>query len=340
MISALGVANGTRVADQIVAKNPSWSPDTGRFEIWSDIARTAADRGIFIHPDVHVGKAKWCCSHTDGNSWFDDVNFKTNDWLRGLRYVASWASNHSNVVSMSLRNELRESWSTPDLYYNWETFVGNMTAGADAIHEANSDLLITWSGMQYDEDLSAMTTRKNLLTAPCYKCTAIRDALRRDPIYFDLDSHPWADKIVWEMHLYGSSEDVDTGTCPMIEAALYRNGFNALGVEAPPACNLTNDCPPAQRLTPVILSEFGIGQNYEIFSNLLQNCIREYTQDHGISWMMWSLAGSYRIRSGVQGMEDTWGLTNSEWNGWRYPDGIEEYWKPWVAAMNIHQINS
>ncbi len=51
--------------------------------------------------------------------------------------------------------------------------------------------------------------------------------------------------------------------------------------------------------------------------------------------MMWSLAGSYRIRSGVQGLADTWGLTKFQWDGWRYPEGIEEYWKPWVKVMNV-----
>ncbi|KAH8887613.1 glycoside hydrolase [Thozetella sp. PMI_491] len=335
MVAALGEANGTRVTNEIVAKNPSWTLETTRFEVWSDIARIAATKGIFIHPDVHVGKAQWCCSHIDGNSWFEDLTFKTANWLRGLRYVATWAKGHPNVVSMSLRNELRESWNVTNLYYNWETLVGNMTAGADAIHEANPDLLITWSGMQYDEDLSALTTKKNLLTAPCYKCTAIRDAYRRDPVYFDLDSHPWANKLVWELHLYVSSEDVDTGTCPIIEAGLYRNGFNALGIDPPPACNLTNDCPAAQRLTPVILSEFGHAQDDTLFNNLAQNCMQEYTKKHGVSWMMWSLAGSYRLRSGIQGLEDTWGLSNFEWNGWRYQEGIEEYWKPWVAAMNV-----
>jgi endoglucanase len=108
---------------------------------------------------------------------------------------------------MSLRNELRASWNVTDLYYNWDTMVGNMSAAAGTIHEANPDILITWSGMQYDEDLSALTAKKNILTAPCYQCDAVRDALRRDPVYFDLDSYPFADKIVWELHLYPMSND-------------------------------------------------------------------------------------------------------------------------------------
>ncbi|OTA97242.1 glycoside hydrolase family 5 protein [Hypoxylon sp. CO27-5] len=335
LIMALGYENGTRVTNEIIEKNPSWTRETTRFEIWSDIASIAATKGIYIHPDVHVGKAQWCCSHTDGNAWFDDVHFNASNWRRGLSYVATWAKDHPNIVSMSLRNELRESWNRTDLYYNWETLVGNMSAGADAIHEANPDLLITWSGMQYDQDLSALATKKNILTAPCYKCTAIRDANRRDAVYFDLDSHPWADKIVWELHLYPMSEDVDTGTCEIIEAGLYRNGFNALGIDAPSACNITNDCPPAQRLTPVIFSEFGNAQDATLYNSTVQNCIRGYTEKHGVSWMMWSLAGSYRIRSGVQGLVDTWGLTNVDWSGWRDPDTVENYWKPWVASMNL-----
>lgn len=334
MISALGYVNGTRVTNEIIARNPTWTQSTTRFEIWSDIATAAAKRGIFIHPDSHTSKAEWCCGHTDGNGWFGDLSFNTTQWLRGLSYVAQWASEHPNVVSMSLRNELRESWNVTNLYYNWQTLVGNMTAGADAIHSANKDLLITWSGMQYDEDLSALTTGLNILTAPCYKCTAIRDARRRDPVYFDLDEHPWADKIVWELHLYPMSEDVDTGTCEVIEAALYRNGFNALGVDAPSACNITGDCRPAKRLTPVLLSEFGHGQDESIYDDVVQSCLRDYTIKHNVGWAMWSLAGSYRVRSGVQGMEDTWGLTNYDWTGWHWEEGIDGYWKPWVESMN------
>ncbi|KAJ2976485.1 hypothetical protein NUW58_g8075 [Xylaria curta] len=166
LTAALGRTNGTRVAKAIVSKNPNWTTRTTRFEIWSDIASTALKKGIFIQPDVHVSKAQWCCSHVDGNAWFEDVSFPVQNWLRGLSYVATWAKKHPNIVSMSLRNELRESWNRTNLYYNWDTLVGNMTAGTDAIHAANSDLLITWSGMQYDQDLSALTTGKNILTAP------------------------------------------------------------------------------------------------------------------------------------------------------------------------------
>ncbi|KAH7083200.1 glycoside hydrolase superfamily [Paraphoma chrysanthemicola] len=338
MIHALGYVNGTKVTNEILAKNPGWTTQTTRFEIWSDITKTAESKGIFISPDVHVGKAQWCCSHIDGNAWFDDLNFNASHWRRGLSYVANWAKDHPNVVSMSLRNELRESWNVTNLYYNWDTLVGNMTAGSDAIHAANPDILILWGGMQYGQDLSALTTGKNLWTAPCYKCTAIRDAARRQPKVFNLDDHAWAHKLVWEIHLYSMSEDIDTGNCDIVKAGFYRNGFNALGIDPPSACNITNDCPKAVRQTPVIISEFGSAQDETLFNNTLQNCLKEYTIENDVSWMVWGVAGSYRIRSGIQGFPDTWGLTNYNWTGWNYDRGIEEFWKPWVSRMNATKI--
>ncbi|OQO10597.1 hypothetical protein B0A48_03895 [Cryoendolithus antarcticus] len=336
MINGLGYANGTKVTKEMVAKNPGWTKDTTRFEVWDAIATAAAEREIYIHPDVHVGRAQWCCNNTDGNAWFDDYNFPVDNWKRGLEYVANWATRHPNVVSMSLRNELRRAINTTTGVtqdYNWVTLVGNNTAATDAIHNVNPNIIVTWSGMQYDQDLSALTTGLNLNTAPAYKADAIRDRYRREPLYFNLSDHAWANKVVYELHLYSMSEDLDTGECPIIEAELYRNGFNALGIDAPAACNITNDCAPAVRQTPVILSEFGSAQDATLFNDTLQGCLRNFTTAHNISWAVWSLAGSYRIRSGAQGVGDTWALGNYDWNGWNFEDGIEDWWKPWVAAM-------
>jgi endoglucanase len=145
---------------------------------------------------------------------------------------------------------------------------------------------------------------------------------------------------VWELHLYSMSEDIDTGTCEIVKANFYRNGFNAMGLTPPAACNITRDCPPAIRQTPVIISEFGSAQDVTLFNNTLTQCLKEYTLENNISWMMWSVAGSYRIRSGVQGFVDTWGLTNANWTGWIYEKGIEEFWKPWVSGMGVSKIGS
>jgi endoglucanase len=175
--------------------------------------------------------------------------------------MADWAKGHSNVVSMSLHNELRRSLNDTTLEYNWVNLVGNYTAATDAIHEVNSDILVSWSGMQFDQDLSAVTSGKNLNVAPCYKCDPIRDGYRREPIVFDLDKHPWAKKVFYELHMYSMSEDQDTGDCDIIKAELYRNGFNALGMSKPDACDIIDDCPDAVREVPVVMTEFGWAQD-------------------------------------------------------------------------------
>ena len=50
LISGLGYANGTKVTNEMIAKNAGWTKDTKRFEIWDTIAQKAAEREIYIHP--------------------------------------------------------------------------------------------------------------------------------------------------------------------------------------------------------------------------------------------------------------------------------------------------
>jgi len=342
MIKALGYYNGTRVTTDIVRNNPSWNRNTGRFEIWSDIVRLAAERGMYVHPDMHIAKAGWCCGHDDGSAWFNDADFSVANWTRALGYVAEWAAQHKNIVSMALVNELRQPWveKFPEFQYNWMTLVGNMTLGSDAIHAANPDLLISWSGLQFDEDLSALTSGTNLLTSPCYMCVSIQDSPRRDPVVFNLDDYAWGNKVFYELHLYTMTEDLDIGTCGIIKAQLYRAGFNALGMDRPADCDLLEGhplgpCRPPSRLTPVAMTEFGTAQDETLLNSSYIECLREFTTENDVSWAVWSLAGSYRLRQGGQGVDDTWALFNFGWDGWRFEDGIEQIWKPWVEASNV-----
>lgn len=284
------------------------------------------------------------CSNIDGNAWFDSFNFPVDKWLRGLAYIAEWAKKHPNIVSMSIRNELRPSWNYTEmsgtgLLYNWETYIGNMTLAADTIFAANPDLLITWSGMQYDEDLRGVINSPNLLTEPCLYCDDIIDSYVRPPLVFDLGEHAWADKIVWEMHMYdGLSETVLTQNCSITLADMYRRGFNALGIQAPAACDIIGGCQTANRLTPIILSEFGQNQDATLFTNTFMNCMKNWTIDNDISWMMWAFPGSYRVREGSQFVADTWSLSNFNFTGWNYPEGVEKFWTPWVKGMNVYTI--
>lgn len=329
LIEALGIINGTRVTREMVAKNPGWTESTTRFQIWGEIMDKAAQRQIYVHPDVHVGKAKWCCSYTDGVAWFDDIDFPVANWTRALEYVANFVKAHKSVVSMSLRNEVRESHNRT-LDYGWATLVGNFTHGSDIIHRSNPDLLITWSGLNYDTDLSALTAGTNYMTAPCYKCDYAKDKYRLPARYFNISEHAWADKLVWELHAYDTAHDIDTDDCEIFQAEMYRNGFNALGIPKPKACNITQDCPDAVNMAPIVFTEFGSAQDPTIYNSTLQTCLRKILTEYDISWAMWGLAGSYRTRSGIQGYEDSWALTNYNWSDWRSPGIVQNWWKPYV----------
>jgi hypothetical protein len=103
-----------------------------------------------------------------------------------------------------------------------------------------------------------------------------------------------------------------------------------MGIDKPEACNITGHCVDATRMTPIILSEFGSLQGPTLYNDTLQGCLRDFTTSNNISWAVWALAGSYRIRSGEQGVYDSWGLSNYNYTGWNYPEGIEGWFKPWV----------
>lgn len=88
VINALGQENGTAVLDQILAKNPQFTKETTRLEVWDDVAKELANQGIILHLDNHVSKAFWCCGDDDGNGWFGEKYFDVEKWKRGLAFMA------------------------------------------------------------------------------------------------------------------------------------------------------------------------------------------------------------------------------------------------------------
>jgi hypothetical protein len=59
----------------------------------------------------------WCCSTTDGNGFFGDKYFDPEEWLNGLKTMATMFRKTKNVVGMSLRNELRGPYENVSLWY-------------------------------------------------------------------------------------------------------------------------------------------------------------------------------------------------------------------------------
>ncbi|KAN0063945.1 hypothetical protein ACQY0O_003551 [Thecaphora frezii] len=320
MVKALGQDDGKRVTQQIIAKNPQWTETTTRLEILADVAKAEAEAGILMHLDNHISTAKWCCGATDGNGYFGTRDFDVQKWQRGLQYFARWAKSHSNIQTISLRNELRKP-TDENVEYNWVTWWNHVNEAASLIHQANPDLVITISGLNYDIDLSAVAAQFDLRTANLTggHLSSLRTAAP-NPIYADIPNTTYgkAKKAVLELHAYKQSDfyslNNNLNNCPLLQASFYRFGFSAVGMAPPETCRSDKweepyGCPKPKINIPVLLTEFGDAQDNQYKSNVLQNCLRDFTSKHGIGWAQWSLAGSYRIREGIKDFEDTWGVS-------------------------------
>ncbi|CAL0327975.1 unnamed protein product [Lupinus luteus] len=98
--------------------------------------------------DNHVTQPQWCCGNNDGNGFFGDIYFDPDLWIKGLSKMADMFKGVSNVVGMSMRNELRgPKQNVPDWYRY-------MPKGAEAVHAANPNVLVILSGLNFDTDLS------------------------------------------------------------------------------------------------------------------------------------------------------------------------------------------
>ncbi|KAK7847958.1 hypothetical protein CFP56_005702 [Quercus suber] len=135
--------------------------------VWAVVSSLGANN-VMVILDNHVSKPGWCCSNSDGNGFFGDKYFNPDLWIKGLTQMATIFNGVSNVVGMSLRNELRG----PDRMY--------MQKGAEAVHSANPDVLVILSGLSYDKDLSFLRNQQVNLT--------------------------FTGKLVFEMHWYGFSD--------------------------------------------------------------------------------------------------------------------------------------
>jgi len=85
-----------------------------------------AGKGIMVILDNQMTTPGWCCSRTDGNGFFGDKYFDPNEWLKGLRAMATMFNDTKNVVGMSLRNELRGPNQNVSLWYRYASVMTNV----------------------------------------------------------------------------------------------------------------------------------------------------------------------------------------------------------------------
>ncbi|KAK9052714.1 hypothetical protein SSX86_029344 [Deinandra increscens subsp. villosa] len=162
------------------ANNPSIL-DLPLIKAFQEVVASLDRNNVMMILDNQISKPGWCCSDFDGNGFFGDRYFDPEVWLKGLTKVATMFNNSTNVVGMSLRNELRGPRQNVSIWYRY------MQKGAEAVHAANPNVLVILSGLSYDKDLSFIQTQAVNLT--------------------------FSNKLVFEAHWYGfsDSEDWETG---------------------------------------------------------------------------------------------------------------------------------
>ncbi|KAI8931306.1 hypothetical protein NX059_011648 [Plenodomus lindquistii] len=288
--NALGNDNGTKVWSEVTKNNPQFTTNTTRLQVFDAIAAELANQNIYVHLDNHMSKGKWCCSANDGNTWFGDTDFDVGKWERGLIYMAQHSKAWPNMVSLGLRNELREPDNAGNtLPYNWSIWYDNMVRVADSVNAANADILIFLSGLNYDTTLQPIPTSDDLGNGKKFVLKDIK----------------YSDKVVLELHNYQNSAT----NCGDMEGGLWNNGFRATS-------------PNAVNQMPVVLTEFGFSQADNSYSGVYATCLKKLMPRWKTGWMVWALGGSYYIRSGTQDYEETWGLLSHDWSAWRSTDAI------------------
>ncbi|KAI4152487.1 MAG: hypothetical protein LQ340_002887 [Diploschistes diacapsis] len=280
-----------------VAQNPFLSTAT-RLSTFETVIATLASHSISVVLDNHVSKAQWCCNSTDGNGWWDTASgytasnsqwFNTTDWLAGLSAMSAFSTTHSNIVGMSLRNELRAVGSQDS--NNHADWYSLMTQGAQAIHAGNPNLLIVFGGVTSATDLSYLQSTP-------------------------LDTSAWPDKTVFEFHSYYWSFPVSSSVCAIYDDILgARTGFV-----------LEQDRPFT---APLWLSEFGatqviagaggnlLGDAELALEQAYLKCLVGYMEGNDADWALWALQGGYYVREGVVDADESYGLLDHAWGDWR-----------------------
>lgn len=290
-----------------VEKNPFLSNAT-LLSTYSAVISSLATHNVAVILDNHVSKAIWCCNFTDGNGWFGDTDpyfasnqqfFNVPNWLSGLGAMATYSLDHPNVVGMSLRNEMRPLPVIQDLdNTDWYSHV---KLGAQAIYAAAPEHLIVIGGINGATDIAF---------------------LRDDP----LDTSGWANRTVWEYHIYSYSVGYTTSDCSVFQTEIGA----AAGFLLESHQSFTG---------PLWLSEFGAGMTGGNNTGLSDQdyayltCLVEYMESNDADWSVWAVQGDYYVREGQTSSDESYGLLDATWSGWRNPEFAGLLGKMWNVTQ-------
>lgn len=200
-----------------------------------------------------------------------------------------------------MRNELRSPDNNAALKskYNWATWYDHMKTCADGIFGANPNVVVFFSGLGFDTDVSAISGGRDLGNGK----------------KFSKKDFP-AGKIALELHNYQNN----VKDCEQITKSMLKAGWVAL--------NETN--PAVANVMPVVMTEFGFHQDTKNAGTVQPNCLKDFFVKQKAGWMYWVLAGSYYVRQGKQDSDETWGMMKHDWSDWRSPEVAQTYFKPMI----------
>jgi endoglucanase len=222
---------------------------------------------------------------------------------------------------MGLRNELRSSKTGEPV--DWYTWYVRMTAAADAVHTANPDVLIFFSGLSYDTYIDPIPLGKTLNGTAGTK-TAGKTA-KFDPATFAYET-----KIVLEIHKYDFEATHDD--CATFTRKWYNSGFQAVNPQDA----------ATKYLFPVVISEWGFIQNGTYWNQTTYaKCLVEMVKQYQVGWMHWEISGSFYLQTRpernpktIQGGDEAWGLLNYGWDGVRSQITVDNSLAKMVSVLN------
>lgn len=228
------------------------------------------------------------------------------------------AKNWPSLSSISFRNELRKPDADRGEPYDWYTWYTYMTEAATAVHSVAPDVLLVFSGLDYDTKIGPI-----LKGLPLNGTSGTSSAGKS--VVFQPSSLPYANRIVLELHKYDFENT--QATCDDFGKSLYNAGYSSLN---------TTD-PTTKYNFPVLLTEWGFTQNGTYWRDTTYNkCLIAFMDKWKPSgWMQWELAGSFYVQTRaatVQDADEAWGLLTHDWSAIRSQVTVDESLSKMVDA--------
>ena len=162
-----------------------------------------------------------------------------------------------------------------------------MQHGAETVHSANPNILVVFSGLNFDLDLSFLGNKSVNLSFT-------------KKLVFEAHRYGFTDLTIWE------GNDVNKACGIVRDDMTSKTGFLL------------------DKGFPLFVSEFGMDEREtNTNDNKFMNCFLSYAAELDFDWAIWALTGSYHIREGTTDMEEFDGLLNFDWSGVRNPGFLQ-----------------